>query len=204
MPLMPICRESSTTDGNEHLGSTQGVTEDMWKLLAMAVAAAVIILSSQQVQALPNQVGSSIQQLPTAATPVGHNRSREWRGYSRHHGQNYSHHNDRRHYRPNYHYRPYYRPYYEPYWGWNYCNWGYDGWSYGCFDNGYLGGYYGGYYDYNDYYDRGDYPRRERVSNKKHVKWCKARYKTYNSKTDTFIGKGKKKFRCNSPYDGRR
>ena len=45
---------------------------------------------------------------------------------------------------------------------------------------------------------------RQRVSNSRHVKWCKARYKTYNVKTDTFIGKGKKKYRCNSPYDGRR
>jgi hypothetical protein len=37
-----------------------------------------------------------------------------------------------------------------------------------------------------------------------HVQWCKARYKTYNPRTDTFIGKGRKKYRCNSPYDGRR
>ncbi len=31
-----------------------------------------------------------------------------------------------------------------------------------------------------------------------------ARYKTYNATTDTFVGKGMIKYRCNSPYDGRR
>jgi Mrp family chromosome partitioning ATPase len=41
------------------------------------------------------------------------------------------------------------------------------------------------------------------VSSKKHVKWCRARYKTYNASTDTFVGKGGRKYRCNSPYDGR-
>ena len=42
------------------------------------------------------------------------------------------------------------------------------------------------------------------ASHSKHVNWCRARYKTYNAKTDTFVGKGMTKYRCNSPYDGRR
>jgi hypothetical protein len=83
-----------------------------------------------------------------------------------------------------------------PYYGWsNYCG-GYGSLPYDCF---YGDGYYdNGYYD--DYYDYGQQPG---VSSKKHVKWCRARYKTYNASTDTFVGKGGRKYRCNSPYDGR-
>ena len=35
------------------------------------------------------------------------------------------------------------------------------------------------------------------------VAWCSERYRTYDPATDTFIGKGHKHYRCNSPYDGR-
>ncbi|MFO1120790.1 MAG: BA14K family protein [Hyphomicrobiales bacterium] len=117
---------------------------------------------------------------------------------NRYHGKhgNWNHRNYGR-YR---HYRPYYYNY--PNFGWGYCGWGYvGGWPGGCFPGYYYGGgYYGGYDDYDDDY----VVVTKRVSHSKHVKWCKARYKTYNPKTDTFIGKGKKKYRCNSPYDGRR
>jgi BA14K-like protein len=57
------------------------------------------------------------------------------------------------------------------------------------------------YYWYNRPYT---YVSRPRASHSKHVAWCRARYKTYDAKTDTFVGKGMKKYRCNSPYDGRR
>lgn len=36
----------------------------------------------------------------------------------------------------------------------------------------------------------------------KHVQWCMARYRTYDPQSDTFVGKGYKRTRCNSPHDG--
>lgn len=35
----------------------------------------------------------------------------------------------------------------------------------------------------------------------KHVAWCSGRYRTYDPETDTFVGKGHRRYRCNSPYD---
>jgi hypothetical protein len=71
------------------------------------------------------------------------------------------------------------------------------GWG-GGWGGGYYGGYGGGYYPY------GYAPRYASggTSSRKHVNWCRSRYKTYNAKTDTFVGKGMKRYRCNSPYDG--
>lgn len=109
-----------------------------------------------------------------------------WHG---HHGHWNNH---KKHYPRYWRARPYY--YYPGYFNWGYCGWGYGALPYDCFGN-------------DDYYGDDDYDvpaKRVRTSNSKHIKWCKARYKTYNVKTDTFIGKGKKKYRCNSPYDGRR
>jgi hypothetical protein len=37
----------------------------------------------------------------------------------------------------------------------------------------------------------------------KHAAWCSGRYRSYNPSTDTFVGKGHKHYRCNSPYDAR-
>jgi hypothetical protein len=37
----------------------------------------------------------------------------------------------------------------------------------------------------------------------KHVAWCSAHYRSYDPATDTFLGKGHKRYRCDSPYDGR-
>ena len=75
------------------------------------------------------------------------------------------------------------------------------------------GGWGGGWGDRGDlpmdYFFGDDYgyynfaPRRSYYSSSRHVNWCKARYRTYNARTDTFNGKGGKKYRCNSPYDGR-
>ena len=48
------------------------------------------------------------------------------------------------------------------------------------------------------------YRPQARASHSKHVDWCSARYKTYNAEADTFVGNGMIKYRCNSPYDGRR
>jgi hypothetical protein len=112
-----------------------------------------------------------------------------WHGHHGHHGH-WNNHN--KHYPRYWRARPYY--YYPGYFNWGYCGWGYGALPYDCFGNDYY--YGGGYYEAP--------VEKVRTSNSKHIKWCKARYKTYNVKTDTFIGKGKKKYRCNSPYDGRR
>jgi hypothetical protein len=34
----------------------------------------------------------------------------------------------------------------------------------------------------------------------RHVAWCADRYRTYDPHTDTFIGRGYKRYRCVSPY----
>jgi hypothetical protein len=44
--------------------------------------------------------------------------------------------------------------------------------------------------------------RYVRVSSDRHVAWCMSRYRTYDPQSDTFVGKGHRIFRCNSPYDG--
>lgn len=170
----------------------------MWKLLAIPLLAALLAMGSNEASALPVSKPGIVQDVGSGVVHVSKKNRMFWPRYPRHHnGYNDWTYKYKRHNHHHRRYYPYYRPYYRPYWGWSNCGWGYGYWPYGCY-----GGYYG-YYDYG-YYDRYDYPRRERVSNKKHVKWCKARYKTYNPKTDTFIGKGKKRYRCNSPYDGRR
>lgn len=66
--------------------------------------------------------------------------------------------------------------------------------------------FYGRYPYWNDYYFDDydyDYRPRMRISHNKHTKWCKAHYRTYNVKSDTFVGKNRKRYRCNSPYDRR-
>lgn len=37
----------------------------------------------------------------------------------------------------------------------------------------------------------------------RHMAWCSSHYRTYNPHTDTFVGRGYKRYRCDSPYDGR-
>ena len=37
----------------------------------------------------------------------------------------------------------------------------------------------------------------------RHVAWCSDRYRTYDPASDTFVGKGYKRHRCDSPFDGR-
>jgi BA14K-like protein len=44
--------------------------------------------------------------------------------------------------------------------------------------------------------------RAVRVVNETHVAWCLSHYKTYDPRSNTFIGKGFRSYRCNSPYDG--
>ena len=169
----------------------------MWKSLAAAVILVLVVLGSGQAHAVPTQYAILLKETASGTTLVAHRGYPAWRRYPRYHGQYRPHSNFNRHY------YPYYRRYYRPNWAWNYCGWGFGYWPNGCFGRGYYGGYLEGYYG-DSYFDREYDQRRERVSHKKHVKWCKARYKTYNVKTDTFIGKGKRKYRCNSPYDGRR
>ena len=71
---------------------------------------------------------------------------------------------------------------------------GYPGYGYG------YGGYgYGGGYGYNDYYYAPRrYYRPARVS--RHVRYCLNRYRTYNVRTNTFVGYDGDLHRCRSPY----
>ncbi len=91
--------------------------------------------------------------------------------------------------------RPSIQFYYNP---WPYYGYRYDPY----YDHGYP---YGDDFFYDDYNYGHDWVYRPPVRNshKKHVNWCKKRYSTYNARTDKYIGRYGKKYRCNSPYDGR-
>jgi hypothetical protein len=41
----------------------------------------------------------------------------------------------------------------------------------------------------------------EGYAGNRHVEWCTNRYRTYDPGSDTFVGNGYKRYRCNSPYD---
>jgi hypothetical protein len=36
-----------------------------------------------------------------------------------------------------------------------------------------------------------------------HVQWCASRYRSYNPRTNTWVGYSGRVYQCNSPYDGR-
>jgi BA14K-like protein len=36
-----------------------------------------------------------------------------------------------------------------------------------------------------------------------HVRWCSDRYRSYNPRTNTWVGNSGRVYQCNSPYDGR-
>jgi BA14K-like protein len=36
-----------------------------------------------------------------------------------------------------------------------------------------------------------------------HVRWCSERYRSYNPRTNTWVGNSGRVYQCNSPYDGR-
>ncbi|MFN4142765.1 BA14K family protein [Aestuariivirga sp.] len=68
--------------------------------------------------------------------------------------------------------------------------------------------FYGGFW-YSDPWWRYDYPyygyypsyRYRAYDNEAHVEWCLNRYRSYNPRTDTFLGYDGRRHRCNSPYD---
>jgi hypothetical protein len=70
--------------------------------------------------------------------------------------------------------------------------------------NHYYGGYWyafpwwtAGYGYYNNYYDDG----YAGGGYDDHVQWCLNRYRSYNPRTDTFMGYDGRRHRCNSPYN---
>lgn len=182
-----------------------------FRFLAVPMLMAMLGFGAGPSQAFPAPSSEQVSQATTGVTLAANRSSyvsgrksyggrsayrKRWIRRKGHAGNWHGHHghwnNHKKHYPRYWRARPYY--YYPGYFNWGYCGWGYGALPYDCFGN-------------DDYYGDDDYDvpaKRVRTSNSKHIKWCKARYKTYNVKTDTFIGKGKKKYRCNSPYDGRR
>ncbi len=70
-------------------------------------------------------------------------------------------------------------------------------------------GYYGSGYGYDDGYDDGGYgyyddaPVYQRYYSNRggsHERWCLNRYRTYNPRTDTFIGYDGRRHTCRGPY----
>lgn len=162
----------------------------MWKFLAVPFAAAVLLMGAGQAPASPAGNGMFQQHdasgVILAASKADKSRKRKWLYENGH-----RHHHD------------FHDPYYRPNWAWSDCVWGYGNSADVCHGFGFAyGSVIDGYHE--DWDSVPDYqPRRQIGSHKKHVRWCKDRYRTYQASTDTFIGKGRKTFRCNSPYDGR-
>lgn len=57
-----------------------------------------------------------------------------------------------------------------------------------------YGAYYGSYYD-NNYYDDGGY-----YGGDDHVQWCLNRYRSYDPRTNTFMGYDGRRHVCRGPY----
>jgi hypothetical protein len=105
------------------------------------------------------------------------------RGYNNFYGGN--RHSYRRYKYNNYHNGGYYRRHRHHYNN----DWPYYALAFGL---GYGLGGYGGGYGYDDgYYGGGG----------GHVQWCLNRYRSYNPRTNTFMGYDGRRHRCNSPYD---
>jgi hypothetical protein len=106
--------------------------------------------------------------------------TRNWRGYRGRYYAGY----------PGYYYRRgWYGPRYYDYDRWDR---GY-GWGIGLpliagaaiLGSGYDGGYYGGY------------------GGSAHVRWCSSRYRSYNPRSNTWVGYSGRVYQCDSPYDRR-
>ena len=168
----------------------------MMKIIAISAAACAFLASAVLPgAALPLPKTGQIM-TPNAAIEVAHRGDEEWRR-KKNRGGSEGQFRDRDHsgwnddYRKKRHHsRPSIQFYYNP---WPYYGYRYDPYFYGGYP--YWDDYYYDNYDY-------DYRPRMRLSGNKHVKWCKKHYSTYNAKTDKYIGKYGKKYRCNSPYDG--
>ena len=52
-------------------------------------------------------------------------------------------------------------------------------------------------------YRYGDFKHRHHHHASRHLAWCSDRYRSYDPSSDTFLGKGHKRYHCDSPYDQR-
>jgi hypothetical protein len=146
-------------------------------LMTMAVTLPGLTIPAAAV--LPAQIGVVGNSRPSLdslnlLTEVRHSYGR---GY---HGNYY---NYRRHRYNNYYGNRYYR-----YGGGRYYNYGWP--YYGGIGLGYGFGYDDGLDYYNDGYNAGG----------SHVQWCLNRYRSYNPRTNTYMGYDGYRHRCNSPY----
>ena len=164
-------------------------------VVLMTMAAALPELASPAAAIPPARIGviavSGLNvEHPSLVTEVG------YRYDGRHYGNRY---NYRRHgYNNHYYGNRYYR-----YGGGRYYNYGWP--YYGGIGLGYgLGypdynGYYGGGYP-DDVYDGGAYYGGGEYGGDGHMEWCLNRYRSYNPRTDTYLGYDGYRHRCNSPY----
>jgi hypothetical protein len=163
----------------------------------MTMAVAIPEFSVPAAPFVPTQigaVGSSVPNLDNSNlfTEVRHSSGQRYRGnryiyprrgYSR--GRNYG--GNRYSYR-RHGYNSYYRGHrYYRHGGRYYGNYG---WPYYGLGLGFGLGYGGGY----DYYDDGYY------GGGSHVQWCLNRYRSYDPRTNTYMGYDGYRHRCNSPY----
>jgi hypothetical protein len=66
----------------------------------------------------------------------------------------------------------------------------------------YAPGQHAGLAGAGSYWYQHAYGHYHGYSRSKHARWCASRYRTYDPGSDTFVGKGYTRYRCNSPYDG--
>ena len=149
-------------------------------VVLMAMAAALPGLTIPAAAVLPAQigaVGNSGANLDSSnlLTEVRHTYGRGYHG-NRYHYRRHGHNN-------NYYGNRYYR-----YGGAGYYNYGWP--YYGGIGLGYGFGYDDGLDYYNDRYNGGG----------SHVQWCLNRYRSYNPRTNTYMGYDGYRHRCNSPY----
>ncbi len=166
-------------------------------LLAVAVAVSALVLTQAGVRsseamsfgALPSPAVKEIKAPVELAGRRGAGRQYYYRGgyrgryanrggYGRYYG------------RYGYRYPRYYSGYRYPYY---YGGYGYPAWGYGGVGIA-LG--FGNYYGYDDDYDGG----YADDGGSAHVRWCLNRYRSYNPRTDTFLGYDGYRHRCRGPY----
>ena len=159
----------------------------MMALIGAALMASAAIATPTATQAVPLTTPYQLSQASEGNglfEQVARNRYKRpaWRYNYRNHGPRYGY----RYGRYRYHYGGYY--YAQPYWAYASPFWiapRYYGPSYneydGYYDDDYGGDYEGGYGD-------------------AHVRWCQSRYRSYDVRTDTYMGYDGYRRRCRGPY----
>ncbi|MFO0991800.1 MAG: BA14K family protein [Hyphomicrobiales bacterium] len=192
------------------------------RVILVALTAAMIALPelAMPIAAMPlAQPGAKplvdTNSLATNVEPVAYRRKFKRGGYRYHGGPRYGNrHWNGRHYGYNKHWNHnrygWNNRWHGRHYGWNngwnngWCRYGgcygyNNGWNnaWPWFAAGAAIGYAGSYYYNDDYYDDGAYYGGGYNA---HVEWCLSRYRSYDPRSDTFVGYDGYRHRCRAPY----